>query len=53
MLQAKEKMKYLKLDDNQWEQVRAFVKEFFEQPEKAAKTTYKTLFGELGRELPD
>jgi hypothetical protein len=33
----RERKKYLKLDQQQWEQVRAFVQKFFDQqPEKAS-----------------
>ena len=43
---------YLKLDEQQWEQVRIFVQEFFEQPEKASKATYKSLFKEIQGQYP-
>ena len=39
--------KYLKLNEQQWEQVRAFVKKFFEQPEKASQAPYKSSFNDL------
>ena len=42
-----ERKKYLKLDDQQWELVRAFVKVFFDKPEEAVKATYESLFKEI------
>ena len=44
--------KYLKLDDQEWEQVRSFVDDYFEQPEKAAKATYAVLFREISQKYP-
>jgi hypothetical protein len=41
------------LDGQQWEQVRVFVEEFFEQqPEKASKATYRSLFKEIQSQYP-
>ena len=42
-----------KLDQQQWEQVRAFVQEFFDQqPEKASKAAYRSLFKEIQERYP-
>jgi len=49
----RERKKFLKLDQQQWEQVRAFVQEFFDQqPEKASKATYRSLFKEIQERYP-
>ena len=42
-----ERKKYLKLDHQQWELVRAFVQAFFDKPEEAVKATYESLFKEI------
>ena len=44
--------KYLRLDEEAWEQVRAFVDDYFRQQEKAAKATYATLFREISQQYP-
>jgi hypothetical protein len=50
----RERKKYLELDQQQWEQVRAFVQEFFDQqPEKASKATYRSLFKEIQERYPN
>jgi len=36
-MEARPRKKLLKLDEQQWELVRIFVEDFFEQPEKASK----------------
>ena len=46
------KQKYLKLDEEAWNQVRIFVANFFQQPEKAAKATYDVLFREINQQYP-
>ena len=44
----RQRKKPLNLDGQQWEQVRVFVEEFFEQqPQKASKATYRSLFKEI------
>jgi hypothetical protein len=43
----------LNLNEQQWERVRAFVKQFFEeQPEQASKATCKSLFKEIQGQYP-
>jgi len=49
---GKERKKYLKLDEPQWEQVRTVVNDFFRQPENAAKATYVVLFREIEQKYP-
>ena len=49
---AKERKKYLKLDEQAWEQVKTFVGEFFRNQEKAAKATYDILFREISQKYP-
>ena len=53
---AKERKKYLKLDERTneqaWEQVKTFVADFFQHPEKAAKATYDILFREISQKYP-
>jgi hypothetical protein len=49
----RQRKKLLKLDERQWEQVRVFVQEFFQQqPEKASKATYKSLINEIQGQYP-
>ena len=44
----RQRKKLLKLDERQWEQVRVFIQEFFQQqPEKASKAIYKSLIKEI------
>ena len=52
MAEGAQNKRYVKIDEQQWEQVRAFVKEFFKQPEKASKATYRSLFKELQSQYP-
>jgi len=48
-----ERKKPLNLDGQKWERVRVFVEEFFEQqPEKAFKATYRSLFQEIQARYP-
>ena len=49
---GKERKKNLKLDEQQWEQVRTLVFDFFRQSEKAAKVTYEVLFREIEQKYP-
>jgi hypothetical protein len=49
----RQRKKPLNLDGQQWEQVRVFVEEFFEQqPQKASKATYRSLFQEIQARYP-
>jgi hypothetical protein len=49
----RQRKKPLNLDGQQWEQVRVFVEEFFEQqPQKASKATYLSLFQEIQARYP-
>jgi hypothetical protein len=49
----RQRKKPLNLDGQQWEQVRGFVEEIFEQqPEKASKATYRSLFKEIQGRYP-
>jgi len=49
---GKERKKYLKLGEQEWEQVKAFVDDYFRDREKAEKATYNTLFREIGEKYP-
>jgi hypothetical protein len=49
----RQRKKLLKLDERQWEQVRVFIQEFFQQqPEKASKATHKSLIKEIQGQYP-
>ena len=50
--EASKRKRYERINEQQWEQVRAFVKELFEQPEKASKATYRSLFKEIQSQYP-
>jgi hypothetical protein len=49
---GKERKKYLKLGEQEWEQVNTFVKDYFRDRDKAEKATYNTLFREIGETYP-
>ena len=47
-----QKKRYSKIDEQQWEQIRALVEEYFQQPEKASRATYNLLFKEIQIKYP-
>ena len=49
---GKERKKYLKLGEQEWEQVKTFVGDYFRDQGKAEKATYNTLFREIGEKYP-
>jgi hypothetical protein len=52
-MEERQRKKRLNLNEQQWERVRAFVKQFFEeQPEQASKATCQSLFKEIQGQYP-
>ena len=49
---GKERKKYLKLGEQEWEHVKTFADDYFRDREKAEKATYNTLFREIGEKYP-
>jgi len=47
-----QRKRYTKIDEQQWEQIRALVAEYFAQPEQASSATYNLLFREIQRKYP-
>jgi hypothetical protein len=49
---GKERKKYLKLGEQEWEHVKTFADDYFRDREKAEKATYNRLFREIGAKYP-